>query len=104
MGEKPSVEKESATVANLTMEQWSLLGSAMAQVGCGTVAIILGALGVGLWIDAHFGTRPWATLILILSSIPLSLLVVARLAMQAARQAQQGVSEARPEMEGEGTD
>ena len=91
MGEPPADEQKgkAAKVGNLTMAQWSLLGSAMAQVGCGTVAVILGALAVGLWIDTRFGTRPWATLILILGSIPLSLFIVARLAWQAARQAQQ---------------
>ncbi len=88
MGESPQASQEKKS-AGLTMEQWSLLGSAMTQVGCGTVVVILGALAVGLWIDHQFGTRPWATLILILGSIPLSLLIVGRIAWQAAKQAQQ---------------
>ncbi len=87
-GQEEGRTSQEKRVSGLTMEQWSLLGSAMAQVGCGTVVVILAALALGLWIDHHFGTRPWATLTLILGSIPLSLLVVARLALQAAKQAQ----------------
>ncbi len=99
-GQEEGQTPQEKRVSGLTMEQWSLLGSAVAQVGCGTVIVILGALALGLWIDHHFGTRPWATLVLILSSIPLSLLVVARLALQSAKQAQaqwpQGSKEQQP--------
>ncbi len=88
MGEESPQTPQVKKSAGLTMEQWSLLGSTMTQVGCGTIVVILGALALGLWIDHHFGTRPWATLTLILSSIPVSLWIVGRLAWQAAKEAQ----------------
>ena len=46
------------------------------QVGCVTLVIVLGATIVGLWLDSHFQTRPTFTLILILASIPVSVLVM----------------------------
>lgn len=39
------------------------------QLGLTMVGSILLGLVLGLWIDAHFGTRPWATLILSLLGI-----------------------------------
>jgi MFS-type transporter involved in bile tolerance (Atg22 family) len=43
------------------------------QVGCLTLVIILGAVFLGLWLDAHFQTRPWLTIGLVVVSIPISL-------------------------------
>ncbi|HVC34619.1 MAG TPA: AtpZ/AtpI family protein [Chloroflexota bacterium] len=39
------------------------------QLGLTMVGSILFGLLLGLWIDAHFGTRPWATLVLSLLGI-----------------------------------
>lgn len=39
------------------------------QLGLTMVGSILLGLVLGLWIDAHFGTKPWATLILSLLGI-----------------------------------
>lgn len=39
------------------------------QVGVTIVAPLVLGLLLGLWIDAHFGTRPWATLVLSLAGI-----------------------------------
>jgi F0F1-type ATP synthase assembly protein I len=55
---------------NLTMA--ALVG----QVGCLTLVIVLGAVFGGLYLDRHFGTRPWFTLGLVLGSIPVSLVVM----------------------------
>ncbi len=52
-----------------------------AQVGCITLAIVLGALFGGLWLDNHFGTKPTYTITLLLISIPVSvflMLLIAR--------------------------
>jgi ATP synthase protein I len=39
------------------------------QLGLTIVLSILLGLVLGLWVDAHFGTKPWATLILSLLGI-----------------------------------
>ena len=43
------------------------------SVGCLTVLITLGALFLGLWLDAQFGSKPWFTLVIIGVSLPISL-------------------------------
>ncbi len=48
----------------------------LGQVGCITLLIVLGALFLGLWLDSQFHTRPILTIVLIIASIPVSLLVM----------------------------
>ncbi len=58
-----------------------LIAVLVAQVGCITLAIILAALFGGLWLDNQMGTKPTYTIVLLLVSIPVSvvlMLVVAR--------------------------
>jgi MFS family permease len=45
-------------------------------IGIVTLAIVLGAVFLGLWLDSRYGTRPWWTIGLVLGSIPVSLLVM----------------------------
>ena len=52
------------------------LASITAQVGCLTLVIILAAVFGGLWLDAHYQTKPWFTLGLLIISIPVSLTVM----------------------------
>lgn len=49
------------------------------QLGVTMVGSILLGLVLGLWIDAHFGTGPWATLILSLIGIAAGSIAVYRL-------------------------
>jgi MFS-type transporter involved in bile tolerance (Atg22 family) len=46
------------------------------QVGCLTPVIILGAVFGGLWLDARFQTRPVITIVLLIASIPVSLVIM----------------------------
>ena len=46
------------------------------QVGCLTLVIVLAAVFGGLWLDARFQTRPMITLILVIASIPISLVLM----------------------------
>jgi F0F1-type ATP synthase assembly protein I len=52
------------------------LAGAAGQVGCVTLVIVLGAVFLGLWLDARFQTRPAFTIGLLLVSIPVSLLIM----------------------------
>ncbi len=65
----------------------TVIAEGVAQIGFVIVVIILAALGLGLWMDSHFGTRPWFTLGLVLASIPVSLVVLVRVAMSVAMRA-----------------
>jgi MFS-type transporter involved in bile tolerance (Atg22 family) len=52
------------------------LAGVVGQVGCLTLFIVLAAVLGGLWLDAHFGTRPVLTIGLLVASIPVSLVVM----------------------------
>jgi len=52
---------------NLTM------AAVASQVGCLTLIVILAALFGGLWLDSRFGTRPMITIILMIASVPVTL-------------------------------
>jgi hypothetical protein len=55
------------------------------QSGCSTAVMIIGALLLGLWLDSLFGTRPAFTLLLTISSVPLSLMLMLYTVLGAAR-------------------
>ena len=55
-----------------------------------TLIIILAALLLGLWMDRTFNTRPVITLVMILGSIPVSLLVMLFVARKAVNQIKSG--------------
>ncbi len=52
------------------------LAGAAGQVGCVTLIIILAAVLGGLWLDSRFNTKPVFTLVLIVASIPVSVLAM----------------------------
>lgn len=70
MGRESRPSERRQKVLNLT------LAGVAAQVGCLTLIIILGAVLGGLWLDARFQTRPLLTILLVLGSIPLSLVLM----------------------------
>jgi F0F1-type ATP synthase assembly protein I len=55
---------------------WTLLVVLVGQVGCITLAVILASVFAGLWLDAHFHTRPILTLVLLVAGIPVSVLLM----------------------------
>ncbi|OQX61080.1 MAG: hypothetical protein B5M51_08830 [Anaerolinea sp. 4484_236] len=81
-----------------TLHTGAILAQGVAQVGCLTLAIVLGGLGLGLLLDSKLETSPWFTLGLILASVPISLVAVARVALSTARQA----TSSQPEEPNEG--
>ena len=48
----------------------------VAQVGCFTPVIILGALFAGLWLDRTIASRPLFTILFIIGSMPVSIVVL----------------------------
>jgi hypothetical protein len=59
-----------------------------AQSGCFTIVLVIGALLLGLWLDAQFGQRGPFTVGLLLLSIPLSLFIMVRTALSAVQRIQ----------------
>ncbi|HUX86597.1 MAG TPA: AtpZ/AtpI family protein [Chloroflexota bacterium] len=59
----------------------------ISQLGLTMVGSILLGLVIGLWIDAHFGTKPWATLILSLVGVFVGSISVYRLVVTSIDQA-----------------
>ncbi len=52
------------------------LAGAAGGVGCVTLGIVTAAVLGGLWLDANFHTRPFFTLVLLVASIPVSLIAM----------------------------
>jgi len=67
--ERPDKNRSQSTI-NLT------LAAVAGQVGCLTLVIVLAALIVGLWLDAQFGTKPMMTLIIMIASVPVTLVMM----------------------------
>ena len=67
---KPSEKNRAQYAYNLTM------AAVAGQVGCLTLVIVLAALFGGLWLDARLDTRPTFTVVLLLASIPVTLVAM----------------------------
>lgn len=62
---------------NRTQYAFNLTLAAVAgQVGCLTLVIVLAALFGGLWLDNYLQTRPMFTVILMVASIPVTLVLM----------------------------
>jgi len=77
MSDGPTDGCQSQRLYNLT------LASVASQVGCLTLAIVLIALFAGLWLDSQFSTRPLFTLIFMVASVPVTIVVMYRVATAA---------------------
>ncbi len=76
--------------ANLT------LAAVAGQVGCLTLVIIFVALFGGLWLDNRFQTRPTFTILLLIGSVPVTLIAMFWVVRQATSRMRPG-GEASPE-------
>ncbi len=52
------------------------LAAVAAQVGCLTLVIVLAALFSGIWLDNYFQTRPMITVLLMVVSVPITLILM----------------------------
>lgn len=46
------------------------------QVGCLTLFIIIGTILGGLWLDARFATKPLFTILLLVGSVPVTIILM----------------------------
>lgn len=77
------------------------LGTGVSGTGCLTPILLIAAILIGRQLDRWLGTEPWLLLTLILVSIPLSLFMMVRSALSAARTAQEQYAERQREREQE---
>lgn len=75
-------EKKEGTIG---WREGTVIAEGVAQIGCLTLVIVLGALGAGLLLDKWLGTRPWFTLGLVLASIPVSIAALIWVGLSTAR-------------------
>ena len=61
------------------------LAAVAGQAGCWTILIVFAALFIGLWLDSQIGQRGLCTFGLVIISIPVSLMVMLRIAVSAIR-------------------
>ena len=54
----------------------------MLQVGAATLVIVLLSVFGGLWLDKQFGTSPIFTAVLIIAGIPITIVIMYRIARQ----------------------
>lgn len=71
------MEKSTPSSPNQRQKRINLaIVAVVGQVGCLTLIIVIGAVFLGLWLDGKFGVKPWATIISVALSIPISLVVM----------------------------
>lgn len=61
------------------------LASVAGQVGCLTLVIIIAALFIGLWLDNTFDTKPLFTLVLMIGSVPVTLVLMFKIVTTATK-------------------
>jgi F0F1-type ATP synthase assembly protein I len=61
------------------------LASVAGQVGCLTLVIIIGALFIGLWLDNTLDTKPLFTLVLMIASVPVTLVLMFKIVTTATK-------------------
>ena len=87
----PDRKNQKQRIINLT------LAAVAGQVGCLTLVIVLGAVLIGLWLDQYYGTRPMITLILVIASVPVSVVVMYYVARAAIRKIKVQSKQEKPE-------
>ncbi len=76
-----------------------MLARTMAQVGVLTVVIIAATVAAGMWLDAHFGTRPLWTIALLVASIPVTTVMMYFVVRRAGKQLDASPTQAETEAE-----
>jgi F0F1-type ATP synthase assembly protein I len=61
------------------------LASVAGQVGCLTLIIIIAALFAGLWLDKTFNSKPLFTLVLMIASVPVTLVIMFKIVTAATK-------------------
>ena len=71
-----SPANDQSRVKQNEVNQSLVVGAVAGQAGCLTIIIVLAALFIGLWLDGYFGTKPLFTIVLVIGSIPITLVAL----------------------------
>lgn len=74
------------------------------QVGCLTLVIVLAATLAGLWLDSRYQTKPTFTLVLVIASIPISVLTMLAIVRSAVKHMKVDGRPPKTDQQKEGTD
>lgn len=77
------------------------LAAVAGQVGCLTLVIVLAALFGGLWLDNYFQTKPMFTIVLMVASIPVTLVLMFWVVRAATSRLQKNSNQSAEKMEEE---
>jgi len=61
------------------------LAGLLGSVGCVTLVVIVVSLGIGLWLDLQFDSRPLFTVVFVLASIPVTIFLMVRIVLVGMR-------------------
>ena len=64
------------------------LAGVLGQVGCVTIIVIAAAMGLGIWLDTVFDTKPFIMIAGLMASIPVTIFLMARIVLSFAPKAQ----------------
>lgn len=73
----------------------------LGQAGCVTLLLVGAGLGLGLWLDARFDTRPIFTLLFVLGSVPITMYLLFRMVMSNTARLQRLAERGQPRPEGQ---
>jgi hypothetical protein len=85
-----SDQNRKQTAFNLT------LAAVAGQVGCLTIIIVFAALFAGLWLDNLMKTRPLFTFLLLIGSMPVSLVIMIKVVTAATSRMKSSASKGNP--------
>jgi hypothetical protein len=94
----PAEKEPSRYAFNLT------LAAVAGQVGCLTLVIILAALLGGLWLDSRLNSKPLFTIILMIGSVPVTLVLMFWVVRATTARIASGVKKQQTTESKEGTD
>jgi hypothetical protein len=94
--EQEEIRRRNQQAFNMT------LVAVVGQVGCLTLAILLGAVFLGIWLDGQLDTRPIFTLGLSIGSIPVTLIVMVWVVRKATSRLKENTKKGYPQEEAKG--
>lgn len=65
-----------------------MLAGVLGQVGCVTVIVIVAVMGLGIWLDSVFNTRPLIMIAGLLASVPFTIYLMVRIVLSLAPKTQ----------------
>ena len=71
-----SPENDQSRESRKEINQSLVVGAIAGQAGCLTILIVLAALFLGLWLDGFFDTKPLFTIILVIVSVPVTVITL----------------------------